>query len=749
MLQFIEKTNEYATFEKVVPAPYFRRRFFVDKEIQSAKLKITGLGFYEAHLNGEDITKGILAPYRSNLNDYIYYDEYDLTDRLCLGDNVLACIVGNGWQNPMGGYIWDFEKASWRGSAKLAFCIDIVYQNGTKEQIESDDNVKTADSPIVFNDLHYGEYYDARLELPGWDQPDYDDSKWEWAKKTGRPGGEFRLCQAEPIVAHGELQPISIEAFEDGYIYDFGYNNAGLCRMTIDGVEGQKILLQHFETLVHGKPYFENFRYYPEQRFQEDEYTCSGIGTEVHMQRFTYHGFRYVYVTGITKEQATKQLLTFVLYHSDIKKRGDFVCNDEVANKIQEATLRADVSNFHYFPTDCPQREKNGWAGDVSHSTEQLMLNFTSENSLREWARSLYKALDDNGQLPGIVPTGGWGYLDENGHPWNGPAHDRVLVCIPYFIQKYRGDLTVSKEAAISIIRYITYLYSMLNEKDLLAIGLGDWCQPNRKNEADYTTPLEVTDSMLAVDITEKAMAIFDALGMQEQKKYTESLNVRLRRAIRLHLIDYENCTVHGNTQTGQAQALAYGFFEGEQKEKAVGQLLTLVRNNGNFMDTGIVGGNVLFRVLAENGHADLAYYMITRPEHPSYGNWIARGATTLWEAFWKEETGKILSMNHHFWGDVSAWFYTYLAGMRINSTAMDIRDVCIKPCFIDAINMVSAYHDLPDGKLLVKWERKDSKIRLEVTAPIKTNLRLELPFEYICTKVEDKKEKKWIVESV
>lgn len=737
-MNFIQRTKEYATFEKRVPAPYFRRVFSVQDGVATAKLRITGLGFYEVHINGTDITKGFLAPYRSNLNDYVYYDEYEIAEYLLEGDNVIACILGNGWQNPLGGYIWDFEKAPWRSSCKLAFQLEIAYVDGTTYHVESDAQTRVADSPIVFNDLHYGEYYDARLEIGGWDLPGFDDSKWDFAEATSTPLGEQRLCSAEPIVAASELTPIDIRKYKDGYIYDFGENNAGVCRLKIQGKCGQKLLLQHFETLVDNEPYFKNFRYYPEQRFQEDEYTCSGKGVEIHMPRFTYHGFRYVYVTGITEEQATPELLTYVILHSDIKQIGGFVCDDEVVNKIQEATVRSDISNFHYFPTDCPQREKNGWTADASLSAEQLLLNFAPEVSFREWLRSIYKALDEQGQLPGIVPTGGWGYMEEGGPPWNGPAWDSVLVNLPYYMYLYRGDTSTLREAATPIMRYLTYLYGKLNENDLLKIGLGDWCQPNRKGESDYATPLEVTDSIVAIDIATKAMAIYDALHMEEQKAYARGLWMKLRKAVRKHLIDLGSCSVVGDTQTGQAIALAYGVFEEEEKEKAVMRLLERIEQKNGFMDTGVIGARVIFRVLADNGYADLAYDMITRPEHPSYGNWIARGATTLWEGFWKDDTCKILSMNHHFWGDVSAWFYTYLAGIHINPTGKDCREICIAPCFVKRLNQVSVYHKMPDGKLTVEWKRAEEKMILEVTAPKKVKVSFDLPHGFVCTYKEE-----------
>ena len=261
---------------------------------------------------------------------------------------------------------------------------------------------------------------------------------------------------------------------------------------------------------------------------------------------------------------------------------------------------------------------------------------------------------------------------------------------------------------------------------------LGDWCQPNRKSEGDHATPLVVTDSIVTADNLWKAMEIYDALAMPEQKAYVEALYMRLRAGVRKELIDMDTVSVFGGTQTGQAIAIAYRMFEEEEIPKAVEELVRRIREKDNFMDTGVIGARVIFRVLAEHGYADLAFHMISRPEHPSYGNIIARGATTLWEGFWKDNTCKILSMNHHFWGDVSAWFYTYLAGMHVNPTGKNVRDVIVSPCFLKEIHVVEAMHELPDGKLYVKWERNDGKIILRVRAPKIVKINISLPKESV-----------------
>ena len=736
-LNFIKAGDKFTTIEEHIPAPLFRRTFTADKEAASAELIITGLGYYELYVNGKKITKGPLAPYRSNIDDYIYYDSYDIASELSVGKNVIGIMLGNGIRNAPGAYIWDFEKARFRGAPITAFSLSVRYKDGSGETVVSDTETLTAPSPVIFDDLHFGEYYDARLEIPGWNLPDFDDSGWSRAVPAEPPRGEARLCEADPITVRSVIKPVSVTEYKDGsYIYDFGVNTAGLCRLRINGTEGQKVLMRYFETFVDGEPYFRNNRFDPNDRFQEDEYYCSGEGTEEYTPHFTYHGFRYVLVSGITAEQANSELLTYLEMGSDIKQSGAFTCSDETVNKIQEATVRSDTSNFFYFPTDCPQREKNGWTADASLSAEQVLLNLSPEKSYKEWMRNIYKSLNDKGQLPGIIPTGGWGY-----HWGNGPAWDNVIVYIPYYTYKYCGDRQMLEELAAPLMRYLNYLFSRLDGKGLIAIGLGDWCQVGLI-EDQFKTPLVVTDTILTCDIAEKAAFIYGELGMEAQKRFALSLAERTRAAFRENLIDKASLTVEGGTQTAQAMALFYGMFTDEEKARALDVLVKYIHEADDHFDTGVLGGKVIYRVLAENGYVDLAYKMITRPDYPSYGNWIARGATTLWEAFYPEN-GRILSLNHHFWGDVSAWFYIYLAGMKINPTCRDTTEVDIKPCFAEALSEVSAYHDMPDGKISVSWNRNGGKITLAIEAADKLHGKIGLPAGYAFEDGDTEKELK------
>lgn len=711
---FIAAGYEYADIDRFVSAPLFRKKFTAGKTVK-AEILIGAAGFYRLFVNGKDITKGKLAPYISNPDDIVYYDGYDVIDYINEGSNVITVLLGNGFQNNSGGAIWDFDKASWRGVPKFAMRLSITAKDGRITELESDESFKVCNSPILFDDYRCGEYYDARLEIPDFHSVDFDDTELKNAITVKPPRGEKRLCTANPVCVYEELKPVLVTREENGWLYDFGENNSGVCRISVDAREGQKITLRYGEWLKDGRLCLDNIRFSRQSDKQKDlvqksEYICKA-GKQIHTPSFIYNGFRYVFVEGITEKQATEDLLIYLKMSSITDSAGKFTCSCDVINKIQEITVRSDISNFNYFPTDCPQREKNGWTADASLSAEQMLLNLYPEKCYKEWMRNIYKALNDEGQLPGIVPTGGWGYR------WgNGPAWDNVIINLPYYTYIYRGDKEILEELSTPLMRYLNYLFSRLDEKGLMEIGLGDWCQPDR-NEGDYETPVVVTDTILTYDIAIKASFVYEVLKQEPQRQFALMLAQKVKIAFRENLLDKQSGTIKGNTQTGQAMAIFYGLVTEEEKTKAFKLLLKYIGEADGHFDTGVLGGRVIYRVLAENGEVDLAYNMIVRPDYPSYGNWIKRGATTLWEGFYPEN-GRVLSLNHHFWGDVSAWFYTYLAGIRVNPTGKDITNVDIKPLFPEKLDSVSAHYDTAVGRISVDWNKKENnKLLLKIGA--------------------------------
>jgi len=710
--RFIAAGTAYSSSGKFVPAPYIRKRFTLNQLPTSANAVISGLGFYELYVNGQRITKGRMAPYVSNPDHIVYYDQYDVFSVLEKGDNVVAFILGDGFQNNEGGYVWEFDTAPWRGAPQMAFRLECEFADGETVAIESNTDFKTAPSPLLYNDRHYGEYYDARKEIPGWNTASFDDSAWANTIIAPNPRGERRLCFADPIIESGERKPISITPVDDGYLYDFGYNDAGHCRLNINGTEGQEITLYHGEVLVDGKLYRRNLSTNNEyELIQKDIYTCKS-GTQTWTPIFARHGFRYVFVTGLTPAQATPEALTYVITHSDVKERGGFTCSDQMLNTLQELTRRATVSNFCYYPLDCPQREKNGWTADAALSAEHILLNLNAEASFAEWLRNIRKAQREDGALPGIVPNTTWGY-----DKWTGPAWDVVLVWLPYYTYVYRGDKSILEENAHAILRYMDFLHTKIGTDGLIHFGsiLGDWCPAGKDTDA-YKSPMEFVNTLIGMDICEKAAFIFGELGQLPQQEFALSFYEELHAAARERLIDKNTKIAFGNCQTSQALALHVGLFEPGERTEAFNVLLKQIKEAGDCFDVGVVGARVLFHVLADFGEVDLALKLIIGPKFPSYGWWVEQGATTLWEQF-PPHSEYISSQNHHFWGDISHFFIRHLAGIHYNPHLVG-NEVDIRPQFASALSHAEGFYQAPEGEIRVRWERNNDEITLNVTVP-------------------------------
>ena len=744
---FVAAKHSFGNLFAHVHSPLFRKSFDIDNLPDRATVTVCGLGFYRIFINGNDITKGFLAPYISNPDDIVYYDAYDVAKYLQKGENVIGIMLGNGFFNQVGGYVWNFDTAKWRGPLRFA----LAYESQTGEEkssFEATDGFKCCDGPYEFDDVRMGVVYDARLEKLGWSAPGFDDLDWKDVIFAEKPRGEARLCEADPILPQYEItpkkitfegdgcyfldgnsftsKPVSDAEYKNAYLYDFGENAAGTFRLKINAKAGQVITLRMSEFLFDGKfnmntianRISDQYRVYS----QRVVYTCKE-GENVFVPDFTYFGYQYVLVEGITEEQATADLLTYIVMNSDIKRRGNFSCSDEMANKLYDAAIRSDLANFYYFPTDCPHREKNGWTGDASVSAEQLLLNFDAGVSYREWMRSVCKAQNDAGALPGIVPTSGWGF-----HWGNGPIWDEVCVNLPYYTYRFNGDTQILKEAAPTIIRYLNYLTTRRDERGLVAIGLPDWCQPKHNPP---TTPLEVSDSIVCYDICVKSEKIFDIIGWDMQKKFACELAKSFRAAIREHLIDFSTMTVKGSCQTAQAAAIEIGIFEPGELESARKRLIEFVYEKDVHHDCGILGLRYIFHALANAGRSDLALKMITRTDNVSYGYWIAHGATSLWETFC-EMDGHHNSKNHHFFGDFISFFIQRLAGLQPNPYIRDIAEFRIAPDFDCGLTSASAHYDSVHGRVSVKWNiEENGKVTLKIKAPEKITGYIELPNFY------------------
>lgn len=721
---FITATHELSTLFHHVPAPYLRRSFTLEKLPEKAEITLCALGFYELFVNGERITRGLLSPYITNPDQLLPYDNYDILPYLRAGKNTLGFLLGNGMQNCFGGYVWDFHDTPFTSAPKIAFTVELTEDGGTTAFF-ADEQTLTHPSPVIGNELRMGEEYDARLEIPGWNTPEYDDTAWSPALPAESCAGEPMLADIAPILPTRTIRAVKIWKEDDGFVYDFGENCSGLTKLSVSAERGREITVCHAEKLENGKFSQRNilfcrpeYRDYPAYT-QRTVYICKGEGREEYLPFFTYYGFRYARVTGISEEEATPELLTYVVMNTALSDMGGFACSDETCNALFAMTRRSDLANFFHFPTDCPHREKNGWTADAALSSEQMLLLFNPERNYRFWLRAITRAMNAEGALPGIVPTGGWGFA------WgNGPAWDSVLIELPYRIWQMRGDLTPARECAGAILRYLHYLTARWDEKGLLAIGLGDWCAPGA------TAPLVFTDSTVSFAIAEKAARLYTALDMMPEAAYAEAIAGQMREAIRRHLCDHATMTFADGSQTAQAMAIAYGLCDSEEEESAAyAVLLSAIRAKDDHLFTGVLGARVILRLLADRGDADLALRLITRRDPPSFGYMVESGYTTLLETIHRDTD----SCNHHFWGDVSAFMIEYLAGIRPDPHFAGADTFTVAPVFPKELSFAEAYHIFPAGKLSVRWERTEQGITLSLDIPagLRGNIRLPSPWHF------------------
>ncbi len=662
--------------------------------------------------------------------------------RICTKEKMpWRSILGNGFAN-QDISSWEFARAPFRSSPKLAMTLAVTADNG-EVRITSDETFRVSESPILFDMYRLGVIYDARKEEAGFSTPDFDDMAWAFATIANAPKGKIIPSRAVPIKIREELKPCRIERqsdfyylhskdgqpmkecyISDGWLYDFGVNTAGVCRLKIKGECGQKITVRHGETLRDGLFHIDTTLTIKEDTpkligyFQSDVYYLKGGEEEIFFPSFTYHGFRYAFIEGITPEQATEELLSCAVFNTELPRRSHFECSDATINELYEMTLRADMSNFHHFPTDCPHREKNGWTGDASVSAHQLLLAFNCVETLSVWLENAKYAQTDEGQLPGIIPTATWGYA------WgSGPAWDAAIINIPYYIYRYDGRTDVISENADMIEKYLHYIAARRDERGLVACGLGDWCQPREDGEP-IASPLEFTNSVQVLEMARKSAFMFDVIGRGEASAYARQLEEEMRSAIREHLIDPEGTIAAGMCQTSQALALRFGLFTGEERDKAYARLVDMIEAKEGHVYCGMIGLRHIFHVLFENGDSELALKMITREDAPSYGNMIKRGGTPLFESLMPNEFNA--SENHHFYGDILHLFISKLAGIRVNPTLSNINSAVITPTVSESISYACASYDFACGTLSVKWEKiNGTRIRLTAVVPAGTDVKI------------------------
>jgi alpha-L-rhamnosidase len=711
------------TAAAVEPAPMLRKTFALEKTIQRATAYVSGLGYYELSVNGKKVGDHELDPKFTRYDRRVLYVTYDVTAQLKPGRNALGVMLGNGWYNYHVKNAWDFDTAPWRGRPKLLLRVDIDFADGTKQVVVSDDSWKHATGPIQFDGLLSGEVYDARLEKAGWDSAGFDDSTWAAAKVVEAPKGKLTAQMVQPIRITEVLRPVKVSQPKPGvFVYDMGQNIAGKARLTVSGPAGTEVKLQYAEMLrPDGTINPDNIKAFCKSaEFQTERYLLKGAGTEIWQSRFMYHGFQYVQVTGFPGEPKLENLQALVM-HTDVESVGAFECSNALLNKIQQCTRWSYLNNLHGHPTDCPQREKNGWTGDAHLAAETGLYNFDAAAAYTQWMKDFKDEQRDSGELPGIVPTGGWGYA------WgSGPSWDSAYVLIPWYLYQYCGDARILADHYDNLKRYVDYL-GRKTRNGIVGIGLGDWCP------AKTTTPEKVTSTgyyYCDAVIVSKIAAI---LGKTEDAQTYAKLADDIKQVFNREFVNPQTKQVAGGTQTALSCALYQGLALPAEVDAIVSNLVANVERQGNHLDCGILGTKYLLHALSDNGRADVAYKITTQTTAPGWGAWINQGATTLWE-----EWGGGGSHNHVMFGDVSAWMFETLAGIRPDPAAAGFKKIIIKPEIVGDLTWVKGSYNSGYGRIASAWKIDGNKLTLSVTIPPNTTATVHVPAKDVSSVRED-----------
>ncbi|MBP5639802.1 MAG: family 78 glycoside hydrolase catalytic domain [Victivallales bacterium] len=723
--RWINGETVFKLMTEVAPAPYLRKTFVLDEVPSKAIAYVCTPGWHEFYVNGQKADDRVLSPCVSQFDVHDSYIEYDITSLLRPGKNAIVALLGNGLYNPITKTHWNFPNAPWRDYPKL-LC-DVVADG--KLVAKSDASWKTIPSPIRFDQMRNGEHYDFTYEIPGFADPDFDDSNWKAPNLCFPPGGILIREDMEPCRVCERIKPVSIkQIFFHRWIIDFGKNLTGWVEIKLRTTEKttKKVWarIQYVERVKWGDlPDGEHIGSYVDGEFQTDHiYLRPEPGLTTWHPHFTYHGFRYACVTiddysvAIDQPTTTIESIEACFIHNDFARVGTFESSSEMLNKLQAATVQSYLSNFTGIPTDCPHREKNGWTGDARLAAETGLWNYDASLAYRNFIQILVDTQRPSGELPGIAPSAGWGYN------WgNGPAFDGVLFELAWQNRAFRGDMAIIREHHAAMKLYLQFCESMAND-DLVGFGLGDWTPVFPSHVPD----IRLTSTAIAYECAKRFEVFSTLLGMLDDAAYAKRLADSFKNAIQ-RTFDNHDGSWANDSWTALACILHYHLCNEDQAQPLADRLVLKIRENGHKVDFGNIGSKIVPRAISEYGYADDAFELITQPEFPGWGNWIVRGATSLWEDWRGTE-----SLQHIMHGDISAWMYEYVAGLKPNFFHPGFKQFTIKPEFIKKLNHATATYESPFGHIASSWKRNGNKIDCTFEIPEGSTADIILPNQTI-----------------
>ncbi|MFT3705234.1 MAG: family 78 glycoside hydrolase catalytic domain [Agriterribacter sp.] len=722
-----ERDEDYYKDDRM---PLFRKSFSVSKKIKTARLYISGLGYYEAYLNGKKIGDHVLDPGFTTYRKQVLYVVHDITALAISGENVAGIMLGSGWWNPLPFKLfgrWDLRHYQQTARPCVKAEIHITYQDGSIEQINTDETWKTARGPVIFNNVYLGEKYDARLEQKAWSSKGTDERLWKNAVAETGPDGELTAQMQPAIKITKVIQPLSVKAFTPGvFIADMGQNFAGVARIKVKGAAGTKITLRYGEGIyadgslnvmttattqikkgaINGGPGA------PETAWQEDSYILKGEGLEVWSPRFTFHGFQYVEITGWPGTPTIGDIEGLRM-NSDLETKGTFACSNDMFNKLHEAIQWTFLSNVFSVQSDCPGREKMGYGGDIVATANAFIYNYDMYHFYNKAIRDFANEQRPQGGITEIAPFTG---IDDRGYgDLSGPLGWQLAF--PYMqeqLYEYYGDRRIIERNYPAFKRQLDFLAS----KALNNVFYWDISD----HEALDAKPEFFSAAAFYYHHVQLGAAFATILGRTEDAtKYS-----RLAGEIKSELLQRFSIKKTGRfdnaTQSAQLFALWYGLSP--DKDKSIKVLLDEFARHNWHLSTGIFATKMLFDVLRMNNLNEAAYRIADQRDFPGWGYMIGKGATTLWETWEFPENDA--SRNHPMFGSVDEWFYRSLLG--INPAAPGFEKIVIQPQPVPDLQWAKGTYVSVRGAITVDWKKENGKFKLLVVIPANTKATVHIP---------------------
>ena len=721
-----DKTDKYDDLY-LPPARYLRKSFYIDKKVKKAKVYATALGLYELRLNGDKVGDDYFAPGWTDYNKRLYYQTFDITNEIKQGDNAVGAVIADGWYAGYVGYglLVRLDKVREFYGVNPAFMgqIQIEYEDGTTEIIASDLTWKANEGPIREADILMGETYDARLEQTGWDSPNFDDSEWKSPKLYTYPGGALDVHPGGLVKSIEELKTKTITEPEIGkYIFDLGKNIAGIARLKLQGKRGQKITIRYGEILNDdGSLLTENLRL----ARATDTYILKGEGVETWQPKFTYHGFQFVEVSGLT-EKPDLDVITGIVMSSIETDKSTFSSSNELNNILYQNIKTTQKANYFDVPTDCPQRdERLGWTGDA----QTFMRSGTYMANMAPFMTKYLTDLDDAQQWYGVYPN--FAPFPYSRPDQYAPAWMDAGVIMPYNMYKVYNDTRILEYMYPGMQKFMDFQLDASTNfiRPEASANWGDWLSVNEETSKGYVAAAFYGyDAKLMIEIAK-------ALGKEEDViKYTKLYeNIKMAFA-KKYLLD--NGFTTEDTQTTYALALYFDLYPSKELAKnGAKRLVQKIKENGYLFSTGFIGTKHIMPSLSKYGYHDTAYKLFQQTKYPSWGYSIENGSTSIWER-WnsytkdKEQNSTINaamnSFSHYAFGSVAEWMFQYALG--IDSEDSGYRNILIKPAVSKEMGSMEGSYDCINGKISSGWKWKGSKLTLDVSIPANTQAKVFIP---------------------